>query len=152
MAKIEGRISITGLPPHRGLLVNLCFFPVAGPDAPVPYDGEPPSEAVTESHKVYEDVDLDHEATVSSVEISFATERPLGYSYIQIRTVLFGAENGKVFAQAEQFFFWRRALHIDSDHVGNIVFPVTWPSMRIEDLEHYGTVYPSSKRPWWRFW
>ena len=28
MAKLEGTIVVDGLPPHRGLIVNLCFFPV----------------------------------------------------------------------------------------------------------------------------
>ena len=152
MAKIEGKISITGLPPHRGLIVNLCFFPVARPDAPVPYDGNPPSQAVTESHKVYENVNLDHETTASSVEISFATEGQLGYCYIQLRAVLFRKENEKVFAQAEQFFFKQQPLHIDSGYVAGVVFRVTWPTTRVEEMEHYGTVKPTGKRSWWKMW
>lgn len=28
MAKLEGTISIAGLPAHRGLIVSLCFFRV----------------------------------------------------------------------------------------------------------------------------
>jgi hypothetical protein len=36
MAKLEGAIAIAGLPPHRGLIVNLCFFSVGAADAPAP--------------------------------------------------------------------------------------------------------------------
>ena len=152
MAIIEGKIALTGLPPHRGLIVTPCFFPVTGPSAPVPYDGEPPGGAATESHVVYEAVNLDHESTESSVEIAFAAERPLGYWYIQLRAVLFRKGSGKVFAQAEQFFFRRRPLHVDSEYVAGVFIPMTWPSTRIEDLGHYGTVHPARKQPWWKFW
>jgi hypothetical protein len=42
MATLEGTIAVAGLPPHRGLIVNLCFFPVGAADAPAPYGGDPP--------------------------------------------------------------------------------------------------------------
>ena len=62
MPKLEGTISMSRLPPKRGLIVNLCFFAVAGPDAPAPYGGDPPAEAATDCDKVFEQVDLQKES------------------------------------------------------------------------------------------
>ena len=65
MAKLEGMVAVDGLPPHRGLIVNLCFFPVGSADAPAPYGGDPPGEAVTDSHEVAKQVDLNTESSRS---------------------------------------------------------------------------------------
>lgn len=152
MAKLEGTISITGLPPHRGLIVNLCFFAVAGPDAPAPHNGDPPAEAVTISDKVFEQVDLDKESQETTFEHHFGVERSPGYYYVQVRAILFRSRDGKVFAQAEQFFFARQPVHIAAEPEGNVTLPVSWPREPLEELRHYGAVSPQTKRPWWRFW
>jgi hypothetical protein len=110
VAKLEGTIAVAGLPPHRGLIVNLCFFPVSTAAAPAPYGGDPPAEAVIDSHEVAKQVDLNTESSQSSYDLPFAVERPAGYYYLQVRAILFRAQEGKVFAQAEQFFFARRPL------------------------------------------
>src|SRR5581483_138349 len=63
MAKLEGTIAVAGLPPHRGLIVNLCFYRVEAPDAPAPYDGDPPAEAATDCHEVLKEVDLNADSS-----------------------------------------------------------------------------------------
>ena len=75
MPKLEGTVSMSRLPPNRGLIVNLCFFAVAGPDAPAPYDGDPPAEAAKDCDKVFEQVDLEKESQDPAVEIDFSVER-----------------------------------------------------------------------------
>ncbi len=65
MAKLEGTIAVTGLPPHRGLIVSLCCFPVKSVDAPAPYSGDPPAKAVTDSHEVAKQLDLHTESSQS---------------------------------------------------------------------------------------
>lgn len=62
MPKLEGTISMSRLPPNRGLILNLCFFPVAGADAPAPFGGDPPAEAATDCDKVFEQVDPEKES------------------------------------------------------------------------------------------
>jgi hypothetical protein len=109
MAKLEGSIAIVGLPPHRGLIVTLCFFPVESADAPAPYGGDPPGEAATDTHEVANQVDLHTESSQSAYDLPFVADRPDGLYYLQVRTVLFRTRAAKVFAQAEQFFFARRA-------------------------------------------
>ena len=37
MARVEGTIAVTGLPPYRGLIFSLCFYRVDLADAPAPY-------------------------------------------------------------------------------------------------------------------
>jgi hypothetical protein len=71
---------------------------------------------------------------------------------VQVRAILFRTQAGKVFAQAEQFFFGRRPVQVGSQPEGTRMLPVSWPTQALEDLEHHGTVSPQSKRPWWRFW
>src|SRR5205807_1493132 len=99
MARMKGTISITGLPPHRGLIVNLCFFAVAGPDVPAPYNGDPPAKAATDCDKVFEQVDLDKESQETAFQHDFDIERSPGYYYVQLRVILFQNRDGKVFAQ-----------------------------------------------------
>jgi hypothetical protein len=152
MPKLEGTISMSRLPANRGLIINLCFFAVAGPDAPAPYNGDPPAEAASDYDKVFEQVNLEKESQDSAVEIGFSVERPAGYYYVQVRVILFQAKEGKVFAQAEQFFFGKRPLVFGAESQGNVTLPVEWPTIPLEDLHHYRTIRPQKKRPWWKFW
>lgn len=152
MAWLEGTITITGLPPHRGLIINLCFFAVTSADSPPPHNGDPPAEAATDSDKVFEQVALDHESHEATFEHRFGIERSPGFYYVQLRVILFRSRDGKVLAQAEQFFFACRPVQIASEAIGDVVFPVSWPTEPLEALHHYGTISPQSKHPWWRFW
>jgi hypothetical protein len=142
MAKLEGTIAVTGLPPHRGLIVNLCFFPVGEAEEPAPYRGDPPAEAVTDSHEVAKQVDLHTESSESAYDLPFVVERPVGFYYLQVRAVLFRVQAGKVFAQAEQFFFTRRPLPLTEEPIGRITLPVQWPPIPLEALGSYGVVEP----------
>ena len=89
MGNLDGTVSITGLPPHRGLIVNLCFYEVDGPDAPAPYDGDPPAAAGTDSQKIAEYVHLEEESRQSTFEQRFSIEHRTGYYYVQVRVILF---------------------------------------------------------------
>jgi hypothetical protein len=146
MAKLEGTIALAGLPPHRGLIVNLCFFPVTAADAPAPYGGDPPGEAVTDCHEVTKQVDLHTESSQSGYGLPFTVERPAGYYYLQVRAILFRTRADKVFAQAEQFFFARRPLPLTEEPIGRITLPVQWPQIPLEELETYGVVKPRKER------
>lgn len=152
MAKVEGTIAVTGLPPHRGLIFSLCFYPVESADAPAPYGGDPPAEAATDCHEVVNQVDLKTESSQTAKDFPFSIERTGGFYYVAVRALLFRNQAGKFFAQAEQFFFGRRPVHIDSQHEGKLTLPVSWPTQALEELHYYGTVKPQRKRPWWRFW
>jgi hypothetical protein len=152
MARLEGTIAVSGLPLHRGLIVSLCFYRVEAADAPVPYGGDPPAEAATDCHEVVKHVDLDTETNRAAYDLPFSIERPAGFYYLQVRAILFRTQAGKVFAQAEQFFFGRRPVSVGPEPEGALTLPVTWPAQALEELHHYGTVSPQPKRPWWRFW
>ena len=152
MARVEGTIAVTGLPPHRGLIVSLCFYRVEAADAPPPYDGDPPAEAATDYHEVVNQVDLDTESSHPAKDLPFSIERLAGFYYLQVRAILFRIQSGKVFAQAEQFFFARRPVQIDTEPKFKITLPVSWPTQALEEMHHYGTVSPQNKRPWWKFW
>jgi hypothetical protein len=142
MAKLEGTLSLAGLPPHRGLIVSLCFFRVAAATEPAPYGGDPPAEAVTDSHEVFKQVDLKAESSRSAYDLPFAVERPAGFYYLQVRAILFRTHAGKVFAQAEQFFFARRPLPLTDEPLGQVTLPVHWPQISLEELGTYGVVEP----------
>jgi hypothetical protein len=152
MAKLQGTVALTGLPPHRGLIVNLCFYRVDSADAAAPYDGDPPAEAATDCNEVVKQVDLNSESDQAGYDLPFRVERPTGFYFVQVRAILFRAPAGKVFAQAEQFFFGRRPVEFASAPEGDVTLPVSWPTQSLEALHHYGTVSPSDKRPWWRLW
>jgi hypothetical protein len=142
MAKLEGTLSVAGLPPHRGLIVSLCFFRVAAASDPAPHGGDPPAEAVTDSHEVFKQVDLNAVSSRTAYDLPFAVERPEGFYYLQVRAILFRTEAGKVFAQAEQFFFARRPLPLTGEPLGHVTLPVRWPQIALEELGTYGVVQP----------
>jgi hypothetical protein len=152
MAKLEGAITVSGLPSHRGLIASLCFYRVEAADAPAPFGGDPPAEAATDCHEVVQQVDLNTESSQPAYDLPFSVERPIGFYYLQVRAILFRTEAGQVVAQAEQFFFGRRPVHFTSEPEGTLTLPVSWPTQTLEELQHYGTVSPQRKRPWWRFW
>lgn len=152
MAKLEGIIEISGLPSHRGLIVSLCFYQVEATDAPAPHGGDPPAEAATDCHEIFKQADLNAESERAFYELPFDVDRPIGFYYLQVRAILFRVQAGNVFAQAEQFFFGRRPAHITPEPKGSLTLPITWPSEALEELHHYGTVSPRTKKPWWRFW
>jgi hypothetical protein len=142
MTTLEGKIEITGLPPNRGLIVHLGLFEVSEPDAPAPYNGNPPPEAVTDSQKVIEDVHLRDESREPTFKRPFRIEHRPGYYYVQVRVILFRDNKGSMFAHAEQFFFARRPLPLTGDRVGPVTFPVSWPDTPLDQLHHYGTFKP----------
>ena len=142
MAKFEGTLSVTGLPPHRGLIVSLCFFRVEAATDPAPHGGDPPAEAVTDSHEVFKQVDLNTESARTAYDLPFAVERPAGFYYLQVRAILFRTQADKVFAQAEQFFFTRRPLPLTEEPLGPVTLPVQWPQLPLEELGAYGVVQP----------
>ncbi len=129
-------------------MVDVCFFPVAGADSPPPYNGDPPVEAVVDCTEVCNLVHFDRESQDTTLEQRFTFERPPGYYYVQMRVVLYRKKGAEMFAQAEQFFFGRRPLHIDASPVGDVTFPVTWPALPIEAMQRYQTLRPQRKRPW----
>jgi hypothetical protein len=147
MGRQEGTVSITGLPSHRGLILSVCFFRVDAADTPAPYAGDPPAEAVTDCHEVFKQVDLHTELLQTSYELPFRVERPAGYYYLQVRAILFRIEGGKVFAQAEQFFYSRRPLRITEGPSASITLPVSWPALPVEALHTYGVVKPQGQNP-----
>jgi hypothetical protein len=55
-------------------------------------------------------------------------------------------------AQAEQFFFGKRALQVSTEASDHVTLPISWPTQSLEELPHYERMSPKSRRPWWRFW
>lgn len=143
--QFAGEIEIADLPPHFGLTISLAFFPVSAADAPAPYNGDPPGDAVTDCPELYNQVDLDTEVQQSTRTLPFSIERPAGHYYLQLRTLLYRKQDGKIFVQAEQFFFGRRPLTL-LDDLPSVTLPVEWPSIPLDELEHYFTIEPQKGR------
>jgi hypothetical protein len=152
MATLEGTVSIGGMPPHRGALVDLAFFRVAAADADPPYGGEPPAEACGDAVEVCAEGLADADGRETTREWPFEATRTPGYYYVQLRVVLYREHRGNMYAQSEQFFFRRRPVHVPEEGLAGITFPVVWPPEPIDELHQYGTVHPERPRPWWRFW
>ncbi|MGC3972364.1 MAG: hypothetical protein QM775_34985 [Pirellulales bacterium] len=152
MSSLEGCVSIAGLPPHRGLILSLCFFEVPATDSPPPYDGDPPQDAAIDCEQIWEQVDLDVETEAGTFECPFKVTRPVGFYYAQLRAILFRKKQDEVFAQTEQFFFGRRPLAFGVTRDGVLTLPVAWPTVPLESLHTYGTFKPQTPRPWWKFW
>jgi hypothetical protein len=146
MGKLEGTVSISNLPPHRGLIVNLCFYGVDGPEAPAPHGGDPPAEAATDCQKIAEDVHPERESREATFERPFRIEHAIGWYYVQLRVILFREKDGANFAQVEPFFFSRRPLPIADEVLGQVELPVSWPAIPLEQLHHYGTLTPRSPK------
>lgn len=145
MDRLDGTVSITGLPPHRGLILSVCFYRALTADAPPPHGGDPPAEAATDCHQVVKQVDLDRESSQAAYELPFSAQRSAGYYYLQVRAILFRTQGGKVFAQAEQFFYGRRPVEIPQRAAERLILPVSWPATPLDELHHYGTLEPRPK-------
>jgi hypothetical protein len=152
MVTFAGTISIDGAPPHRGVLVSVALFGVDTSDAEVPYGGEPPAEACTDVIEVCFERPGGADNLATTREWEFEASRPPGNYYLQLRVVLFRHHGGKMLAQAEQFFFSRRTVHLPEEGLAGITLPVVWPAIAVDDLHHFGTVRPQKRRPWWKFW
>jgi hypothetical protein len=152
MARLDGTVSITDLPPHRGVHLSVCFFRVPSVDAPPLYDGDPPAEACTDCVDICSEEHLDRDRLDPAREWRFFADRAPGCYYVQLRAILYRSQNGRMFAQVEQFFFRRRPLQIPAEDQGSVTFPVAWPTERLEELHLYGKVSPQKSHPWWRFW
>src|SRR5262245_46136686 len=152
MARLNGNVSLTGLPARRGLQVSLCLFAVGSAETPAPYGGDPPGTACHDCEKLFDEADLTREWRESSFQQAFSVTRGAGFYFMQVRVILFRENAGKVYAQAEQFFFTRRPVELLAAQTVTISLPVEWPTTPIEELHRYGTVQPRRKRPWWRFW
>lgn len=152
MPALVGNLVLSGLPPHLGMLVSLCFFAVKDRDSPAPYNGDPPTEAATDLEEIVNNMPLKNESRATSFEQNFQAERPAGYYFVQVRVVLFQKRGGKIFGQLETFFFSKRPICFDSTMEQQVTFPVMWPDIPLENLHTYGVFKPSKKRPWWRFW
>ncbi len=140
LGRLSGRVSITGLPPRRGLIITLNFYKVNGPDAPAPYGGDPPPDVSMDSQKIIEQVDLDQECPETLFEQEFDLSHHMGHFYVELSAILIRNRKGSVFAQVERFFFSRRPLEIAVEPVGDVTFPVAWPATPLEDLHEYGTI------------
>lgn len=151
MSTMSGTISLHNLPPNRGLIVSLAFFEVSDRSAPVPYDGDPPGDAITDCVKLLEEVDLDTEYSEPILTRQFQIERSPGFYYLQLRVILFRKSGDRVVAQAEQFFFRDAPVQVD-DTAEPTLLKSSWPMIPIDDLNQYGTIAPEPKRPWWRIW
>ena len=144
MKTLNGKIVIKNLPPNRGISAHVAFFPVDGENAPKPFDGDPPGEAIKDSEQVIEEVDFDNESTVTTREIPFSVTRPAGHYYIQLRFILYRFKAGKAFAQVERFFFGKRTLPLLNDIYG-MALPVKWPANPLEELGSYGNIEPRNR-------
>ncbi len=64
------------------------------------------------------------------------------FRLLQVRNRMARTQAGKMFAQAEQFFFTRRPLPLSEQPMGRITLPVHWPQLPLEELGAYGVVEP----------
>src|SRR5262245_44430130 len=118
MARLEGTVSIAGLPPHRGVSLEMCFFRVPGLETPPPHDGDPPAVACTDCADVCAEMHIDRDELNATRDWHFITHRAPGCYYVQLRAILYRSQRGRLFAQVEQFFFRRRPLEISENDQG----------------------------------
>lgn len=144
----EGVVEHSNIPQgRRGLSVDIAFFHVPDINSPPPFAGDPPGDAVTDCHKIYENVDLESDSISIPNLIPFSIPRDAGVYYLQIRAILYRFSDGQHFAQHEQFFFSRRPLELTPEHPA-VTLPMEWPDIPLEDLGVYGIQKPTRKWPW----
>jgi len=140
---VRGVIQIADVPANLGATVSLCFLAVDSADEPPPYDGNPPVDAVADGAKVFDQVNLASEIPPNALmEIPFSVVQEPGVYYLQIRVIMYRRADDRTLAQAEQFFFARRPLEVPESGVHGVELPVSWPSLPIDELHHYGTIKP----------
>jgi len=121
-----GQVAISDLPPHWGLLVNMAFFPVEGPESPPPLNGFPPDAEITDLVELHTALDDKNESLETTCNIPFSIEREAGYFYLQVRVFLFQKKRGHSMGQAEPFFFGREPFNL-LDDLPSETLDIQWP-------------------------
>jgi hypothetical protein len=140
VGRVDGVVLLTGLPPHRGLMMHLHFYRVESAVTPPPYNGEPPEEAAVDVHEIVTRIHLDTEVHKTSDEVSFSVEYPAGFYYPEVRAILLRSGIPSVFAQAEGVFYRRRPIEVPEQGVVQIRLPVAWPQVPMDELHYFGTI------------
>ena len=140
MGRVDGMVLLTGLPPHRGLMMHLHFYRVESAVTPPPYNGEPPAEAAIDGHEIVTRIHLDTEVQTTSDEVSFCVELPAGFYYPEVRAILLRSGIPSVFAQSEGFFYSRRSIEVPEHGVVQIRLPAAWPQVPMDELHYFGTI------------
>ncbi len=141
LKKFSGQVSLTNLPPHRGLIISIAFFKVDGLHSDVPFGGNPSGEEISDVTEIYNNVNLELDMTDTSMAAPFSLNREKGYFYIQARVILFRKKDEKMYAQAEQYFYSQRPILLNDD-LSSVVLPVKWPAIPIEELGLYEKIKP----------
>ena len=140
--ELNGTIEISDLPPFKGYSISISLFPVKKAESPPPYEGDPPLTAIKDEETIAKKVHFEREDKTGSIQAEFCLHRPVGWYYVQINTILYREHATKMFAQVDRFFFRKRPLEITLGEEQHLTLPVSWPPIRIEELEHYGTIKP----------
>jgi hypothetical protein len=141
--ELTGTVEIADVPPFLGYSIALSLFRVNGPDAPPP--PPLPDVALLESRqdeeKLSESIHFNQEDTTGHLCTGFRLRRPAGWYYLLLNVILFRKQDETLYAQVEWFPFLKRPVEIPPSGQ-NIVLPVPWPAIPIEELEYYGTMEP----------
>jgi hypothetical protein len=119
----------------------LSLFRASGPDAPVPFSGDPPPKARRDVEELKQAIHFEREDASGVIQESFRLRRPVGWYYLQLSVILYRQQNDKTYAQLERFFFRKRPVEVLAAGQ-SIILPVSWPAIPIEELDHYGTMKP----------
>ena len=148
---LSGAVQILGLPEYRSWSVDLYFFPVRNVTSPLPYNGSPPNNKYPKSISILGMNDP------ADKPLNFSSEIETGFYYLDIGVILIREidakllaqfpERGpaKLLAQVEHFFPQRVPCEVLAGKETLVALNAEWPSIPIEKLGYYCTIYPSKR-------
>ena len=146
MAKLEGTIAVDRPATAPRADRQPVLLPGRSADAPAPYGGDPPAEAVTDSHEVAKQVDLYTESSRPEYDLPFAVERPAGFYYLQVRAILFRSRRARCSPRPSSSSSPGGRCRSTSNRLAGS--RCRWSGRRIplEELGSYGVVEPRGER------
>lgn len=136
---LSGTIHLHDMPEVIDVAVNLNLFRTPSPQAPPPFEGQPPPEYYLDS--------LEVKGFDQQCPLEFRLQRPEGYYHLDVGVMaLRRAGNGSLFCQIEHRFPLPRPVQIaENQPQQEVTLDLFWPDMPLEELGHYGTVDPDGK-------
>lgn len=148
---LSGAVKILGLPECRSWSVDLYPFPVKNMTSPLPYNGSPPN------NKYPKNISIRGMNDLADKPLNFSSEIETGFYYLDIGVILIREIDAKLLAQfpqrvpakllaqVEHFFPQRVPCEVVAGKETLVALNAEWPSIPIEKLDYYGTIYPSKR-------
>jgi hypothetical protein len=136
---LTGELVLADMPECKMLSATVHFFQARTRLDSLPYEGNPPPTAY------HNEVSIREAEDPSDKPLRFSVSKAAGFYHIDVGVIAYREVNGRMFAQVEHFFPLEHPCEIQAGEERMVVLRVRWPNVPLEELHHYGTVFPETR-------